>query len=442
MLYVAELRIVRVMSLHSLAKIQLLTAESAVIYMAPCPIGNFMERFKEQKDKLLSDPEFRGEDNLRNLPVNTTFDISHKAIQTFANKRSDPHRALKATYALQLLNLVCFYHNEGWLARIFVFAAFTRFIFDRASQFPSKAGDISLDQFVTLSPDSTDDGHEWQSQSFRLGMGFLEEFSLISYEHDSMHSKMHVLVHDWARTRMANKQRDEWGSAARCILMDSMDPNDDRGSTVHRRNLVSHLDTCLRYVGGYDDDLGLEAEYQSRIAKTYEDADRIQEALQAHQKAVDYARKASGVLGKDALDRTSALARFSKRHGDEKRAQQSWEEVINRRIEKYDQERGLIASAKSRQGTGLTPQDTISENNNREALDDPELRDDKLSLAGLDYYQNRGDDARRHVEDIIEWDQRCAKPPGDDEDGSVSQARNLARIFSGQPKTPITIQEA
>ncbi|KAK7737416.1 hypothetical protein SLS53_006489 [Cytospora paraplurivora] len=414
----------------------------AFIYMVPCPIGDFMDKFKKQKEKLLSDPEFRGEDNSRNLPIYTTFDISHEAIQTFANKRSDPHRALKATYALQLLNLVCFYHNEGCLANMFNCAAVTRFLCDRASWFPLKAEDTSLDQFVTLSLDPTDESYEWKPQSFRLGMGFLEEFSLISYDHDSMYSNMHVLVHDWARTRMAKQQRYEWGSAARCILMDSLDANDTRELIIHRRNLVPHLDTCLKYVGGYDDDLGLEAEYQTRIAKTYEDADRIQKASQAHLKAVVYASRAFGVLEEDVLDIISALAKFSKRHGYEKKAEQSWLEVIDRRIIKYDEERWRIAHKKSRQGSSRTPRDTINEDYNGEALDEPKLRDDKVSLTALYVNQSRWDDARRQIEDILEWDRRRARSPGDDEDKFVLRARDLARRISGQKAKQITVQEA
>lgn len=76
--------------------------------MAPCPIERFLLKFNGQKETLLKDPEFRGEDNSRNLPIYTTFNISYEAIKAFANKKSDPQRALKATYALQLLSLICF----------------------------------------------------------------------------------------------------------------------------------------------------------------------------------------------------------------------------------------------------------------------------------------------------------------------------------------------
>ncbi|ROW01599.1 hypothetical protein VSDG_02235 [Cytospora chrysosperma] len=414
----------------------------AYIYMAPCPIEQFLLKFNGQKETLLKDPEFRGEDNSRNLPIYTTFNISYEAIKAFANKKSDPHRALKATYALQLLSLICFYHNEGFFGAIFGHAAVVRSVSEMSSWHPLVAEGTSLDHFVLGSEDGNPDGLEWQSQNFQLGMAFLEEFSLISYDYGSMYSNMHVLVHDWARARMETQQRAEWGLAARFILLDSMNPRNTRELIIHRRDLIPHLDACRRFVQGYSDDLGLESQYHCRIATAYEEADRIEEAGAAHLEAITYAQKISGFLDEDMLDLMTVLARFAKRNGYEDIAEETWLEVIDRRTLMNDEKIWRAAEKKSRQEPSLKAPGVVHNHGNREALDDSRLRDDKVSLAAMYIYQSRFEDAQKHIQDILEWDRRRARTADDDEDIHVARARDLISADLGRKEARITIQQA
>lgn len=77
-----------------------------------------------------------------------------------------------------------------------------------------------------------------------------------------------------------------------------------------------------------------------------------------------------------------------------------------------------------------------------EALDDFRLRDDNVSLAALYVYQCRYDDAQKHIQDILEWDRRRIKRPGDSEDIHVARALDLISDDSCEQETQVTVEKA
>ncbi|KAK7741389.1 hypothetical protein SLS63_000943 [Diaporthe eres] len=422
-----------------------LAIDQADIHMDKCPIGSFLEKFNEQKESLLRNPKYKGEDHLRNLPVYATFNISYEAIKAFADKRRDIERAPEATYALQLLHLLCFYHNEGSMGAMFNCAAMTLYLEKGSSRSPLQAEGVSLDHFVQMLHHMEGEEHDfdWQSQSFDLGIAFLEEFSLIRYDYDKLYSNMHVLVHDWARGRMTPRQRSEWGLAARRILIDSLPEKESREIIIHRRQMLPHVDACMRFVGGYDYDLKLESKYLQKIAALYEEADRP-EAETAYLRAVRCAAAALGYLDDLTLETMIDAAFYYNTHDRDKEAEELYLETIDRMVIKEDEKRWRATQEKPKQKSGSTSQQESADTRTKEALDSPDLRNAKMLLARL--YVKRGDfgAAEKHTGDVLGWGRRFSKTDTGDgeEDEHVVGARELEAQIAGQKPSLLNLPEA
>lgn len=407
------------------------------IHMDQCPIESFLEKFEEQKESLLKNPKCRGEDNLRNLPVYATFNISYEAIKAFADKRRDIERAPEATYALQLLHLLCFYHNEGSMGAMFHCAAMTSYLEKRASRNPLQAEGVSLDHFVQTLHTMIGEKHDfdWQSQSFHLGIGFLEEFSLIRYDYVNMYSNMHILVHDWARGRMTKTQRTEWGLAARRILIDSLPEAEGQEVIVHRRQMLPHVDACTKFVEGQDYDLKLESKYLHKIAVLYEEADRP-EAETAYWTAHRCAARELGYLDELTLDSMLNMALYYDHHDRNAQAEALYLETVDRMVIREDEKLWRAAQEKQRQRPESTSQQASADTRLGEALDSSELRNAKLFLAN--FYRKLGmpDAAEKHTGDVIAWGRRFPKTDtggeGEKEDEYVVRARDLEGQIAGQ----------
>lgn len=424
----------------------MLTTNLTDIHMTSCPIATFLEKFEEQKETLLRNPKCMGEDNIRNLPVYATFNISYEAIKSFADKRREVERAQEATYALQLLHLLCFYHNEGSMGAMFSCAAMTTWLEKRASHNPLQADGVLLDHFVEMlhyTEGGKDDDFDWQSRSFDLGIGFLEEFSLIRYDYDNMYSNMHILVHDWARARMTERQRAEWGLAARRILIDSLPETEHRMVIIHRREMLPHVDACTKFVKGSDYDFKLESKYLRKIATLYEEADRP-EAETAYLRALNCAARELGHLDELTLKAMLSTAIYYDRNHRDKEAEALYLETIDRMVIKEDEERWRKAEEKQRPKSASEFQQASADARLGEALDSSELRNAKVMLAYFYYKLGRPDDAEKHTGDLIEWGRRVRQTgTGDDkEDEDVRRARDLEAQIAGQDPSLLNLPEA
>ena len=99
---------------------------------------------------------------------------------------------------MKILDLVCFYHNEGIPEEIFERAAFARERRIRKGLWhPLAEGKASLDGLLEF-----DDNGRWDDVPFRFGAKLLGQFSLVKEDIRRGTISMHVLLHSWARDRM------------------------------------------------------------------------------------------------------------------------------------------------------------------------------------------------------------------------------------------------
>ncbi|KAF3762534.1 hypothetical protein M406DRAFT_352811 [Cryphonectria parasitica EP155] len=416
----------------------------AYIHMAPCPLERFLEKFNNEKDALLSNPMFRGEDNIRNLPIYATFNISWDAIKAYADKRKDVERATEALNALQLLNLLCFYHNEGFIAQMFGYAAKNRAVYDLTSAHPLEAEGISLEHLIHMSYTEDFDmpGNEWNRGGFDMGIRFLEEFSLLKHDYRNLHTNMHILVHEWARRRLTPGQRAEWGGAARRILLDSFNFESLGSSIAHRREMVVHLDACVRFVDPDNQKVDLEPEYHFNIANIYEAANRFEDARLAREKSTFFAlRRAAGFFTENVLMYMYMQADDYGSHCDIAQAEQMYLEILDRFQLIVDQAKWqAIPSRKGKRSMLKLSRDEKNADNRREEVLDFNLaRDTKASLAFLYFEQGHYESAEPHLLDILEW---AKQDTGREKERAVIRARDyLATIANPSGARPSETSE-
>lgn len=375
----------------------------AYVHMAPCPLGQYLGVFRRQKEALLSNPKFRGGDEKRNIAVYACFNISYDAIKKCAERKGDMARVKDAELALKILRLICFYHNEGVLQNIFEYGAQNRHVRDRHVHFPLRAGDVELEEFVStvdapIGPEATE-GRKWLGENWAMGMALLHSYSLVQFDYSVGYSNMHILVHDWARNRMDEKERREWGLAARCLLMDSLNNTRKYADVVHRRDAVPHLQVLLQHANIEHDDLALESGYQARMARIYRQAHDLQAAETALQRALELRKKVYGLLDPNTFTTMSQLASLYVERGQYAQAADTALEVIDRR-RLYHQESHWEATQKGASHVQRS----------EELLDDYAARRDtvvlSLALANLDSTAG----VEELLDDMINWSERRHGP--------------------------------
>ncbi|OTB15577.1 hypothetical protein K445DRAFT_366768 [Daldinia sp. EC12] len=161
-----------------------------------------------------SDPQ---NDSLGLQAVHASFDVTYKVINMQAHDVSNEAKADAAKYALQLLNLFSFYHNEGLMGNILKRAVKLR-PEDR------KEDDYGIGMWSFADLLATDESGEWIEHRWQLGVDLLVSYSLVKVAKDDQIRRVysiHGLVHSWARERMQEHPRSVRAKAARLILFDS-----------------------------------------------------------------------------------------------------------------------------------------------------------------------------------------------------------------------------
>lgn len=380
----------------------------AYIHMAPCPLDRYLILFDEQKEALLRNPKFKGGDEQRHLAVYACFNISYRAIQVCADQRGDTARAKDADVALKILRLICFYHNEGNLGSIFEHAAWNRHAVNKGDDFPLKAGNIELDELILavdteIAPE-TPKGCEWLCDEWVGGMTLLNDYSLIQLDTEVGYSNMHVLIHDWARNRMEEQERREWGSAARCLLLDSLTVSRDHAGILYRQLAVPHLQVVLQYANIVHDDLQLESEYQTRMAKVFQQIHNLEAAETALQTALEHLKRELGLLDLNTLAVMSQLGHVYLDQGQYLKAEEIFLEVIEQRKLFHREMRWRAAQeTRSKTQNADTPAQTPS---TEEYLDVESIRSDTRKLLRALIKQDSREAYEQVLLDFIQWSEK------------------------------------
>lgn len=420
----------------------------AYIHMAPCALADYLAVFNEQKEVLLRSPRFKGGDAQRHIAVYATFNISYRAIKAFADKKEDMTRVRDASNALKLLNLISFYHNEGVVGIIFERAALNRYEVGRIETFPLKAGEVELESLIDtreteITPENPD-GRNWLCEDVVGGLGFLNEFSLIKFDVSMDYVNMHILVHEWARDRMDGGERDQWGLAAKSLVMDSIKFENNVRGTRYRRDILPHMEACLKHVKAENEDSGLESEHLGKAAAVFEQASNLDAAVTLMLKALEYRKAYFGPLHDGPLSAMSQLARLYAGQAKYDKAQEMLLEVIDRRT-LYLKELKWQALEEAKRTTENEKMDQKTVLDSYNPLDDRCMRKDKMLLATMLIETDNRSAAADVFEEFATW--REATDGKDSPEArkwrvKASRARKASTSLQTTESEPMTIQEA
>ncbi|KAI4212305.1 MAG: hypothetical protein LQ351_005018 [Letrouitia transgressa] len=232
-------------------------------------------------------------------------DLSYAAIARQANSTTNETLSQGPRAALQILEVIPFFHNEGIMEGIFRNAAdnlaykredflqildkisFLRNegamenIFKNASensetQFEAdkEVNDALLSSLLSLRPDGS-----WESQNFRQGIQTLLSFSFIGQKSSQRYFFMDRLVHLWAYDRLTAAEKFLFGNQARLLLANSIICNYEARDHAFRRNLLPHIATFQRltdFPTATEDPIGME-QFQLAFVEAgrYNEAEKI-----------------------------------------------------------------------------------------------------------------------------------------------------------------------
>ncbi len=220
------------------------TQAAAFIRDGNWSLNDYLDKLRDEKDRIISDQRFQGE-ILENSAVYATLELSYNALRRCRRQEGRGGAGRDATLALKVLNILSFFHHQG----------FETFIMRRAAEEHHKIGapgycslgdlmnprDADLDQLVQVDEDGI-----WDVTSFARGVQLLKKFSLVKLSPDHRSVSMHVLAHTWARKRMGKETFSRWSLVARVLLLESMDIT---GMLVFRRAsrdlLPPHVDVSF-----------------------------------------------------------------------------------------------------------------------------------------------------------------------------------------------------
>jgi tetratricopeptide (TPR) repeat protein len=252
------------------------------------PLGAYLALFRNQRQQLIRDPDFKcmlrdpavkGTDP-RNQAVYATFDISYNALRDIMHEHDGTRKGEDARNALNLLRLICFYHNDSVMVDMFYRAAAWRRPSSKRPVHPLGYGKDSLNNLVTVID------NEWDKDPVMFGLMVLEDFSLAKWDEGRENISMHILVYDWARARIGTADMTRRAGYARAILFDSIPYDKQLASFRFRRRIYPHMEACMRRTEIWAENDCVRAEYMMKLGTLYEQKGQYQDARNVLQEAI------------------------------------------------------------------------------------------------------------------------------------------------------------
>ncbi|CAE6415641.1 unnamed protein product [Rhizoctonia solani] len=145
----------------------------------------------------------------------------------------------------ELLWLIAYLHYDGIFEDMFRRAA----QYMHSKYYPLPSTDLQLQArghvTQTLSGFLAADG-QWDTVKFTQVMADLTAYSLIDFDRPNLTCRVHVLVHDWAKTMVLHARELAIECAATVLLL-SIDWEDDTESLAFKRQLVLHVTSALAH---------------------------------------------------------------------------------------------------------------------------------------------------------------------------------------------------
>ncbi|KAL2263400.1 hypothetical protein VTK26DRAFT_6942 [Humicola hyalothermophila] len=267
-----------------------IASAGAYLKEGECRAVDYLEMFRDRRNRsqLLKGPDPGTSPLPAKPPVYTAFDLSYDAILALRRRHGRAPKGLYAQYALQILNLLCFYHNEGIPVSMIRRAAEER-----------REGDGNLyEPFWKLARDPCMDPSDilvcnfddtWHSGPFFRGLDVLERFSLVTPLRKVSRVSMHVIVQSWAQDRMDEPTRCRQALAAKIVLLESIRPGWNRAEQSWlQRHLPRHVDACLKHPAAAVDDERYQAELDFKLGWYYNEQKKFDRAVECFQSAMHF----------------------------------------------------------------------------------------------------------------------------------------------------------
>ncbi|KAF9001699.1 P-loop containing nucleoside triphosphate hydrolase protein, partial [Cyathus striatus] len=171
----------------------------AYITQTQCDLNDFIKYYNKYRPKILNNIKFQGSSKY-NKTVYKTWEISIEKILEMCNNTQDKKTAASAQYAICLLNIFAFMHNEN----------IHETIFERAVKYYSQnRKDFTHDTMPTYistmdrSILNMDEQRNWNDWQFSESIGLLLSFSLSTYN-------MHPLVQLCCEDRLSLTEKRLW----------------------------------------------------------------------------------------------------------------------------------------------------------------------------------------------------------------------------------------
>lgn len=279
-----------------------------------CTVVVYLQRFRDMRaarPELLSKPNSDGSFPARPALYNA-LDLSYDALVSLRRREGRSLLGRAAQGALQLLNLICFYHNESFPALTLKRAAEQRLRWGSAGVCPL---DLSDDRYMDATsllglefPEGT-----WHSELYSLAAAVLERYSLVKLADRGERISMHVMVQAWAQDRMSEETRRRQALAARMMLIESIVLSWSKVDTAYLRKLPPHVNACMAHEAAPTTDDKYQALLDFKLGWYYKEEKQFSSAVKHLSNALRLWKLESGPYSPSA---TLVLAELGKTYHD------------------------------------------------------------------------------------------------------------------------------
>ncbi|KAK3372475.1 hypothetical protein B0H63DRAFT_401255, partial [Podospora didyma] len=228
---------------NELGRLPLAIAQVAAhIRETKCRLENFPEEYRAKKKRILSQ-KFKGASR-EDRAVFATFEMSYSAIAAIKRREGRTAKGITADMALRALDLMCFCHYDRIhvIFPTFALAEWELWSTPRSLVKILTGGALTSERDFFVGPPSDFANIVSIVEAVRL----LEKYSLLKKASTASESlvTMHVLVHDWIRSRMDPKRERERALIALVTVLESIPIS--RSDVLHGSTLDTYfLQTVL-----------------------------------------------------------------------------------------------------------------------------------------------------------------------------------------------------
>jgi tetratricopeptide (TPR) repeat protein len=285
----------------------------AYISSGATKIGDYLSKYRQHREALLSHPEFKGASKY-NRNVYGTWELSYQEIKRRTGS-ADLHEAKAAETSMHILAVFVFFHHDGIMKDIFSYATIPQHWRNRDEDDISGLPCASALLDHTLLP-LNEDG-TWDNYIFDEGIRMLLSFCLV--KHDSYNGvyAVHPLIHAWGRDRMSLDDRKWHWTQAFATLLCSLHHNFESQPYSFRRALVTHVRENMHY-GGMANQEEADTYFDDASAgfgKLFLEQGYLSEAEKLEQQVLDTRKRILGTTHIDTIMAAANLARTYKALG-------------------------------------------------------------------------------------------------------------------------------